>query len=50
MDNEKQRQGKDWHKCLHLMEDGNCELEFLEWGFDYPCCKRNKCPDLYIKL
>lgn len=33
-------------KCEYLLDNGNCDLEELEWGFPYPCGgKCCRCPD-----
>ena len=33
-------------KCAYLLDNGNCDLEELEWGFPYPCGGQGcKCPD-----
>lgn len=34
--------------CEHYQR-GNCELEKMRWGYEYPCCHRKSCEDYKIK-
>ena len=34
----------DPDKCKYN-KAGKCELEYLKWGYHYPCCWYGFCPD-----
>lgn len=37
------------YKHCEFYNKGNCDLEYMRWGYQYPCNKKNYCIDKKIK-